>query len=263
MPRRKQADKNYIAVAGKIFAVVEYLVRARDNRDPVAFTEISKELPFARTTTHRILYSLEKLGYVEKDEVTPRYRMALKFFDLTGVSVRYRHLQSIAKPFLEKLRIYHGESANLAALDNGEIIYLDVQPSSASLRAVSDIGDRNPIHCTGLGKVMVAFAPPAEISAILDQRPLIRKTPKTITHKAHLLEHLASVREQGVALDLEENSTGVICVAAPIFNQAGQVVAACSLSGPATRMTPKLATIQDDMRATAQMITTRLRKNSI
>jgi IclR family transcriptional regulator, KDG regulon repressor len=254
MPGHKQEDKNYIAVAGKIFAVIEYLIHARDMEEPATFTGISKELPFSRTTTHRILYTLEKLEFVEKDGASSRYRLATKFLNLTGSAIHFR-LRTIAKPTLERLRICHGETASLGRIDGGEIIYLDVHQSPSYLRTVSFVGDRNPVHCTALGKAILAFLPESEINSILDGHPLIRRTPRTITRKTHLLQHLASVRERGIAFDLEENSSDVICVAAPIFNQIGQVIAGCSMSGPKSRMKPKLSVIREDVRATALTIT--------
>jgi DNA-binding IclR family transcriptional regulator len=116
----------------------------------------------------------------------------------------------------------------------------------------------NPVHCTALGKVLMAFLPEAEIHAILDQQPLIRKTPKTITRKAHLLQHLAEVREQGVAYDLEENTSGITCIAAPIFGRSGQVFAGLSIAGPTARITPKLTAIKGDIQEAVSEIARKL-----
>jgi IclR family acetate operon transcriptional repressor len=101
---------------------------------------------------------------------------------------------------------------------------------------------------------MLAFLPENEVRAILEQYPLVKKTPRTITQKKHLLVHLASVRERAVALDLEENLTGVICVAAPIFDKTGRVIAGISLSGPASRMEPKLTEVQEEIRSSAKTL---------
>ncbi len=253
-PRSKQADKNYIAVTGKIFTVLEYIID-RGAKEPVAFAKISKDLPFSRTTIHRILYSLEKLGYVEKAEIASHYLLAARFFELTGVAVHFRHLQSVAKSVMQNLVIRHGETVNLGVLDRGQVAYIDVVQSPSSLRIAAFPGERNPIHSTALGKVLLAFLPEPQIGAILSEQPLVRKTPRTITRKGHLLEHLASVREQAVAFDLEENLDGVICVAAPIFDAAQRAIAAFSVSGPATRMSAKLNAVKDDVRGAAFIVT--------
>ncbi len=253
-PRRIQADKNYIEVMGKIFTVLEYFVQRGSKQKGVAFIEVASAVPFARTTVHRILYSLEKLGYVEKDEIKGHYRLAAKFHDLTGSAVQFRRLQSLAKSVMQNLLLRFGETINLGVLEDGQVTYLDVLQSSSSLRIAAVPGERNPVHCTALGKAIVAFLPENELQAILEQYPLVKKTPRTITQKRHLLVHLALVRERAVALDLEENLTGVICAAAPIFDKTGRVIAGISLSGPASRMEPRLTEIQEEVRSSARTL---------
>jgi DNA-binding IclR family transcriptional regulator len=253
-PRRVQADKNYIEVMGKIFAVLEYLVQRGTKQKGVAFIEVASAVPFARTTVHRILYSLEKLGYIEKDEIKGHYQLAAKFHDLTGSAVQFRRLQALAKSVMQNLLLRFGETINLGVLEDGQVTYLDVLQSSSSLRIAAVPGERNPVHCTALGKAMLAFLPENELQAVLEQYPLVKKTPRTITQKRHLLVHLASIREKTIALDLEENLTGVICAAAPIFDKSGRVIAGISLSGPASRMEPKLAAVQEEVRSSAKTL---------
>jgi IclR family KDG regulon transcriptional repressor len=254
-PKTKQADKNYIAVMGKIFTVLEYVIDRGGNQEPVAFSEIAKNLPYSRTTIHRILYSFEKLGYVEKAESTSHYRLAAKFFELTGVAVHFRQLQSIAKSVMQNLMTRHAETVNLGVLDRGQVAFIDVLQSPSSLRIAAFPGDRTAVHSTALGKALLAFLPETEINAIISEQPLIKKTPQTITRKGHLLEHLASVREQGIAIDLEENLSGVTCIAAPIFDHAQRPIAAFSISGPSARMNAKLTAVKEDVRAAALIVT--------
>ena len=254
-PKTKQADKNYIAVMGKIFSVLEYVIDRGGNQEPVAFSEIAKNLPYSRTTIHRILYSFEKLGYVEKAESTSHYRLAAKFFELTGVAVHFRQLQSIAKSVMQNLMTRHAETVNLGVLDRGQVAFIDVLQSPSSLRIAAFPGDRASVHSTALGKALLAFLPETEINAIISEQPLIKKTPQTITRKGHLLEHLASVREQGIAIDLEENLSGVTCIAAPIFDHAQRPIAAFSISGPSARMNAKLTAVKEDVRAAALIVT--------
>ena len=262
-PLRVQADKNYIEVMGKIFTVLEYFVQRGSRQKSVAFVEVAGAVPFARTTVHRILYSLEKLGYVEKDETKSHYRLADKFFDLTGPAIHFRRLQSVAKSVMQNLLLRFGETINLGVLDDGHVTYIEVLQSPSALRIAAIPGERNPVHCTSLGKAMLAFLPEAEVEAILEQHPMVRRTPRTITQKKHFLEHLASIRERAVALDMEENLTGVICVAAPIFDKAGRVIAGISLSGPATRMELKLPQVQEEVRNSAITLSRMLSPNSV
>lgn len=253
--RKRQVDKNYISVMGKIFAVVEYFIQRGAKQEPVAFQEIAAALPFARTTVHRILYSLEKLGYLEKADVRAHYRLAAKFFELAQPAVHFRLLQSAARSAMLKLLIEFGETVNLGVLEDGQVTHIEVFQSPSAFRIAANPGSKNPLHSTALGKALLAFLPEEEIDSILKAHPLIKMTPKTITHKDHLLEHLASIRERGVALDIEENLTGVECVGAPIFDHLGRVVASLSLSGPAVRMEPKLSRVQDEVRNAAMAVT--------
>ena len=250
----KQADKSYIAVMGKIFGVLERFVEQGTTRG-LAFSEIAKGLPFSRTTIHRILYSLGKLGYTEKSETGSCYRLTRKFHDLAGQGVAFRHLQAISKPLMQNLLIRYAETVNLGSLDGGQVAYVDVVQSPSALRIAALPGDRNPVHSTALGKAILAFLPESRTRAILGESPLLRKTPRTITQRRHLLENLSAVRDQRVALDMEENVTGVTCVAAPIFDNNGCVIAAFSISGPASRMNAKLNAIKIDVRAAASTIT--------
>jgi IclR family KDG regulon transcriptional repressor len=234
-PQRVQADKSYIEVMGKIFAVLEYFVERGGKQKSVAFTEVAGAVPFARTTVHRILYSLEKLGYLDKDGHKAHYKLAGKFFDLTVPAVHFRRLQSVAKNVMQNLLLRFGETVNLGVIEDGEVAYIEVLQSPSALRIAAIPGERNPVHCTSLGKAILAFLPESEVQAILERHPLVRKTPKTITQRQHLLEHLASV-------------SGVVCAAAPIFDQTGRVIAGLSISGPATRMEPKLAQVREEIR---------------
>lgn len=254
-PRRVQADKNYIEVAGKIFAILEYFVERSGDAKSVLFVEVAGAVPFARTTVHRILYSLEKLGYIEKDGTRARYELGAKFFELSGPAIHFRRLQSVSKSVMQNLLLRFGETINLGVLDDGQVTYIDVLQSPSALRIAAVPGERNPVHSTSLGKAMLAFMPENEVEAILDRQPMIKRTPRTITQKKHFLEHLASVRESCIALDMEENLTGVICVAAPIHDQSGRVIAGISISGPASRMDSKLGTIQEELKESAQDIT--------
>ena len=250
-PKRVQADKNYIEVMGKIFAVLEYFVENGGSQRAVAFADLARALPFARSTVHRILYSLEKLGYVQKDEIRSRYELAPKFLELTAPANHFRRLQSISRSVMQQLLLRFGETINLGVLEDNQVTYIEVLQSPSALRIAAVPGERNPVHCTALGKAMLAFLPENEIDKLFEHNPLIRRTPKTITQKKHLLEHLSSVRERAVALDMEENVTGVICIASPIFDQQGKVIAGISLSGPASRMLPKLAHVEEEIRNAA------------
>jgi IclR family transcriptional regulator, KDG regulon repressor len=146
------------------------------------------------------------------------------------------------------LQVRTSETVNLGVLDKGQVTYIEVLQSSNPLRIAGNAGDRNPVHSTALGKAILAYVPEGELEAILERHPSVKMTPKTITRKTSLLKNLAAVRKGGVAIDVEENLTGGVCVAAPIFDHRRKVVAALSLSGPTSRMRPKLKILQKEIR---------------
>ncbi|HLV86249.1 MAG TPA: IclR family transcriptional regulator [Candidatus Sulfotelmatobacter sp.] len=253
-----QGDKSYIAVMGKIFGVLECFAENGATQG-LAFSQIAKALPFSRTTIHRILYSLGKLGYVEKAEVGSCYRLTHRFHELAEHAVHFRQLQSISKPLMKILLTRYAETVNLGSLDGGQIAYIDVEQGPNGLQFAAFPGDRNPAHCTALGKAILAFLPEPRIKAILGQDPLLKRTANTITQPGRLIHQLTAVRHQRVALDLEENVMGISCVAAPIFDPSGRVIAAFSVSGPTVRISGKLDALKSDVRAAASRVTRMLR----
>jgi DNA-binding IclR family transcriptional regulator len=260
--KRVQDDKNYIEVMGKIFAVLEYFVEHSNKRKSLMFSEIAASLPFARTTVHRILYSLDRLGYIEKDDLKSSYRLAGKFFDLAGGAVHFRRLLAVARSEMQTLLLRFSETVNLGVLEEGQVTYIDVLQSSSALRISANPGARNPVHCTSLGKAILAYLPEEEVLAVLEQFPMIRMTSRTITQKKHYVEHLAHVREKGIALDMEEHLSGVVCVAAPIFDRSGKVIASISISGPSPRMKPQLTQMQEEVKIAASNISRMLSPSS-
>jgi len=247
----KQPNKNYSVVMRKVFAVLKFLIDKGPEQKPVAFSDMAKTLPFSRTTIRRILHSLEKLSYCEKAELASHYRLTAKLYDLTGPSVDARRLQSATRSTMLDLLSRHAETVTLAVLNDRQVVSIDVLQSPNALRIAAYPGDRTPLHCTSLGKAILAFLPQPDVDALLSDCPLIRKTPQTITQRAHLRKHLGAVHENGVAVDLEESLSGVISVAAPIFDHTGRVVAAMGVSGPTSRMTSKLNTVKQDVRNAA------------
>jgi len=241
-----QVDKDYIEVTAKIFCVLEYFVQEGDHRYTISFQELSKVLPYANTTVHRILYSLEKLGYLERE--SRAYHLGTKFHALIGPAVQLRGLQKVAKEVMLDLLMGHSETVNLGFIDCGEVAYLEVVQSPRVLRVSASPNDRNPIHSTSLGKVILAYLPEAEVKALLKAHPLTKITSKTITRQNQFLEELALVRKQRIAFDLGENVDDVVSIASPVFDHHIRVIAGLSIVGPSVRMASKLLDIGYDLR---------------
>jgi DNA-binding IclR family transcriptional regulator len=195
-------------------------------------SELARQLGLDRSTTYRILLSLEEAGLVEKDASTGAYALGLGAFELGNAYLRQTDLIQVARPIMAELAQKVQETVHLAVLSDTEIVYLDKVDSPRTLGVMSKIGQRSPVYCTALGKALLAFRSEEELSRILRKVKLVRMTPRTITSKQKLLDELRQVRKRGYAFDCREIEDDVECIAAPIRNHEAEVIAALSISGP-------------------------------
>ena len=239
IPRRKAetVDKNFIGLTDKVFAVLEAF--SQNPRGPVSLEQITQSVSLAKTTVHRLLYSMKKLGYVDQRS-NGDYLLSRKFYSLSAATLPYQHLANLASTAFQKLLARFGESVHVAVLEKGLVVFVAVAESQHAYRCAAEVGDRNYAHSTALGKCLLAHLAPEELTTVLDQRGLPRLTPQTIVDKDQLILELEKVRNHGCAISSGENTEGVTCVSAPIFGGDGQVVAALSVSGPTFRMHPTL-----------------------
>jgi DNA-binding IclR family transcriptional regulator len=204
--------------------------------------DLSFELNLPKPTVHRILSTLRHFGFIAQDEVSKEYRLGFGLVELGQTVLDQIDLRKVAEPFLTQLADRVRETVHLVILDQGEIVYLDKVEkigNPKSLRMASRIGMRNYAHSCAVGKVLLTFLSDSERGEIIAQKGLPRLTKSTIVNLSQLNRHLADVKAQGYALDDEENEEGVRCVAAPVRNDRGKVIAAISISGPSVRMTEK------------------------
>ncbi|MBI5969266.1 MAG: IclR family transcriptional regulator [Deltaproteobacteria bacterium] len=195
-------------------------------------SELAQQLHLDRSTTYRILLSLEKSGLVEKNENTGEYALGVGAFEIGSAYLRRADLVQIAKPIMSDLALKVQETVHLAILSDTEILYLDKIDSPRTLGVMSKIGQRAPVYCTALGKALLAFQEEQERSRIIKAIKFKAFTPHTITSKSRLIKELKEVRKQGYALDYREIEEEVECIAAPIRNYLGDVIASISISGP-------------------------------
>lgn len=198
-------------------------------------TELGKAVGLPKSTVYRLLTALAARGFVEQDRDSDRYRPGLKLMELGLTILRELDLRREALPFLEDLVQVSREMAQLAVLDDGEVLVVErlVYPEVVTL----NLGLRLPAHCTAAGKVLLAAQPGEQVSRIVNQNGLPRLTANTITDLEYLLAHLEKVRAQGYAISADEQAEGVREVAAPVFDHLGRVVAALSIAGPSQRLT--------------------------
>jgi DNA-binding IclR family transcriptional regulator len=242
-------------VTRKIFVLLEALSRPEAGSPLDELTDLSH---FPKTTVHRLLYSMSKLGYVERDPNTSRYFLSKRFFDLGPNSLPYKRLTAIAKPLMQQLLFTFGESVNLAVLHSGALIYILVLESQRSNRAAATVGGHPHLHCTSVGKCIAAYLSPEDRRRHLSRFGMPAMTLSTITSLEAFERELAILRIEGVALDNEENTDGIMCVGGPIFCNPLTAVAAISVSGPTFHMCEQLMAIKKAVRETAMAISARL-----
>ena len=211
-----------------------------EGKGSFSLREMAEFMELDRSTTYRILLSLEKCRLVEKNEKTGEYSLGLGAFEIGSAYQRRADFVPISKPIMEELALKAQETVNLAVLSEREILYIDKVDSPRSVGVMSKIGQRNPVYCTSLGKALLAFQPEAEQARTLAAIKLVPFTPHTITSKREFIKELKEIRQQGYALDRREIEEEVECIAAPIRNHLGIAVAAISISGPQKKIqTPK------------------------
>jgi DNA-binding IclR family transcriptional regulator len=207
--------------------------------DGSSITELAEYLQVDKASASRLVSTLSSYGYVERDATTRRVHLGSQVVSLSRSVLARLPLRTAAKPFLHQLMEETSECAHLAVLANGKVLYIDQEESPATLRVNAQVGTMNPLHCTALGKVLLAFGE-AAIPETLE-----RYTAHTITSKKNLRRHLEEVRQAGYAIDDEEFDVDVRCIAVPVFDFRGKVVGSIGISGPGSRLSleklPKVA----------------------
>ncbi len=224
--------KNSVKCITKVFLILEELAKS-DGR--MKLTQIAKVLNLPPSTTHRFISSMRELGYVIQDPNSGEYTLGTKLLTLASAVLNKLDLRKIAYPYLEKLRNQTGETANLVVLDSDEALYIEKVDSNALVRVFSLIGKRAPLHATGVGKVLLADMAWSDVLGILKRGGMPALTQNTITDTDLLMKELHKVSRQGFAFDNEECEIGARCVAAPIKNYTGKVIASISVSAPKDR----------------------------
>jgi IclR family acetate operon transcriptional repressor len=202
----------------------------------LALSEIASDLSLPLASAHRVIATLCEAGMAEQESSTRRYRLTGKALWIgTGYLRRSAVYRAAFLVLQETARKCQG-LVHLATIERDCVLYLHTVGSPSALYLYADTGERRPMHCTGLGKAMLAYQPAEVVERIVSRR-LEKLTPKTITSAAALRDELARVRSRGYALDDEENAPGLRCLAAPILDRSGVSVAAFSMSAPAATFT--------------------------
>jgi len=213
---------------------LELLEALADPGEARGVSELARATGLPVATIHRLLATMVSRGYVRQDTSSHKYTLGSHLIRLGEAAAR--DFAQFARPYLAELMEASGETANLAVLEDGQVAYVAQVPSRHHrVRMFTEVGRRVHPHTSGVGKVVLAFRPRAEVEALLARAGLPRRTPRTITDPARFLAELDTVARQGYAIDSGEEEVGVRCLAVPVFGVGGSV-AAMSVSAPEGRL---------------------------
>jgi IclR family acetate operon transcriptional repressor len=210
---------------------------AESPENGVTLTDLAMQAGLPASTVHRLLTTLEQERYVKFNPDGRLWSVGVQAFVAGCSFTKTRSLVALARPYMRQLMEETGETTNLAVEDEGEAVYLAQVECRQIMRVFARPGTRAPLHCSGVGKALLSAITDKKMTKILQQRGMPRLTVKTITSPAALRADLERIRVQGYAIDDEEHDVGLRCIAAPIFDETGDVVAAVSASGPMVRIT--------------------------
>jgi len=203
----------------------------------LSLSEVAHRVQLPTSTVHRLLTTLQNERYVRFESDRSVWLIGVQAFQVGSTFVRSRDIVAMARPYMRRLMEESGETVNLAIADRTEVVYLAQVECHKMMRAIAGPGGRANMHCSGVGKALLAYTSSTELGEILQSKSLPRETPKTISKPDALKADLVKIRKRGFAIDDEENAVGLRCVAAVIFDEHAEPLAGLSVSGPMARMT--------------------------
>jgi IclR family KDG regulon transcriptional repressor len=223
-------------VLDRSFAILDVLAASTED---LSLADMGEKLNLHKSTFYRLLRTLERHRFAEKDFDTGKYRLGSKLLQLGSRAVARFDLATIGRPYLERLSGQSGETAALGVLSDGEVVSIAVAEGRHVLRMHVTVGGKAPVHCSSLGKAILAFLPEKEVDKIVLKHGLKAYTRNTITRRSELKTELAEIRTGGLAIDNQEIEDGLKCIGAAVRDSSGRVVAAVSIAGAALRLNKK------------------------
>jgi DNA-binding IclR family transcriptional regulator len=208
------------------------------DENELGITALAGRLRLAKSTVHRLAATLTAARFLEQNGDTGKYRLGLALFELGALVRRRMDVANEARPQLRELLEKTGETVQLGIVDHLSVLYVYEMESRRAIRMAAAVGGRAPLHCTAVGKVLLAFLPPDHLKQVLDAG-LTAYTPKTLTRREAILAMLAEVKARDYATDDEESETGLRAIASPVRNHSGAVIAAVGVAAPVQRMSKK------------------------
>jgi len=201
-----------------------------------SISELGRRLKIPKSSTHLILTTLERRGFLQKNTQTGRYHFGLQLVSLSRSALENLDLREEARPFLRSLMQESGLTVHMAVLERDEAVIIEKVEAPGFVRLASWIGRRLDVNCSGVGKVLIAFLPNDDLDYLLRTKAFARHNSRTIISKGALRRELMLVKQSGYALDNEEDEPGVCCIGAPVFDENNRTVAAISVAGTTSQV---------------------------
>jgi IclR family KDG regulon transcriptional repressor len=221
-------------VVERTFKILDILASSVKDQDLAEIVQVSG---IQKSTCYRLMRILERHHFAERDVDTGKYQPGSKLLELGARASARVNLAAVAGPFLEKLSRETRETAHLGILSDGEVVSIATSNGYHAVRMSVTIGRRSPVHCSSLGKSILAFLPEEKVDSVLRERGLKSYTKYTIGRRSELKVELKQVRAHGFAVDDQELEEGLKCIGSPVRDYSGKVVAALSIAGTALRFT--------------------------
>ncbi|MEA4973323.1 Pectin degradation repressor protein KdgR [bioreactor metagenome] len=233
----------------RAFSILELF---QSGKSELSLKEISDSIGLNKSTTFGLVNSLTTLGYMLQNEDNQKYSLGLKILSLTNAVKMNNILIRVSRPYLEELSTKYRETVHSAKELNGNIVYIDKVDADTSMYINTQIGTKNYMHCTGVGKVLLAYKSDDEIETFLSTHQLKALTFNTITNPEHLKREMAEIRKNGIGGDDEEIEMGLSCVAVPVMKSETTAGFAISVAGPTVRISEnKKNGLAEDLKNTA------------
>ena len=253
-PQARREKARLSSVANSIRLLTSF----SGEENELGITTLASRLRLAKSTVHRLAATLTGAGFLEQNSETGKYRLGVALFELGALVRRRMHVANEARPKLRELLELTGETVQLGIVDHYSVLYVYEMESRHAIRMAAAVGGRAPLHCTAVGKVLLAHQNPEYVRDLIG-RGLSSHTGKTVTRRETLLALLEEVRLRGYAIDDEESENGLRAIAAPVRNHTGGVIAALGVAAPVQRMTKKvMQTCVPSVMSTAAAVSARL-----
>jgi len=204
----------------------------------LSLAQLIQSIGIPKSSAHCLLLTLERNGFLRRNEASGRYLFGLKLFSLATMAVERIELREQVLPLLVGLMKKTGLTVHMALLEHGDAVLIERVEAPGPFRLATWVGKRMGMHCTSLGKAIMAYLKPADLTILVKEHGLPRHNQNTIASMRELREELDEVRRHGYAVDDQEEEMGLRCVGAPIFDRDGVPIAAISLSGTTAQICP-------------------------